>query len=283
MYLVTGLAQTNIRSVGQAVLAELPQPRLYGRADITVEDIRRHKLTPLRDDDPPRHVNVTGWPSYETGKALIKHGAGVGTSIDVESPRGAHVELNQRTHVFDERHQVHSPRAGRRTCAGRRHGCLLLFTGVGAALSEKIGAPSRSSCASDRAVDPVAACADRVRDAGYSGRCPRWSLFWRVSLSIVTLAPLGVSLGVPFPLGLRLVSDEAKVLVPCAWGVNGFFTVIGTVAALMLGMAFGFRIVLLFAACCYLGAFAAIVTRRKPVIARGQRPQIAPIPQILGN
>jgi hypothetical protein len=37
-----------------------------------------------------------------------------------------------------------------------------------------------------------------------------------------------------------------------AWGVNGLFTVIGTVLTLMLGVMTGFRMVLLFACVCYL-------------------------------
>jgi hypothetical protein len=44
-------------------------------------------------------------------------------------------------------------------------------------------------------------------------------------------------------------------------GVNGFFTVIGTVSALILGMAFGFRVVLLVAGLCYLIALVAILPR----------------------
>jgi hypothetical protein len=83
-------------------------------------------------------------------------------------------------------------------------------------------------------------------------------LVWRVSLAVVVLAPLGLLLGMPFPTGLRLVSEEAPVLVPWCWGVNGFFTVMGTVAALMLGMTFGFKAVLLAGAMCYLLALAAI-------------------------
>jgi len=77
------------------------------------------------------------------------------------------------------------------------------------------------------------------------------------------LAPLGILLGMPFPTGLRIVSAEASALVPWSWGVNGFFTVIGTVTALILGMAFGFKMVLLVGALCYLIALAAIATSNK--------------------
>jgi hypothetical protein len=88
-----------------------------------------------------------------------------------------------------------------------------------------------------------------------------WSLVWRVVLAVLMIAPLGVLLGMPFPTGLTLVGQEAAQLVPWAWGVNGFFTVIGSVSALILGMAFGFKIVLIIAAVCYALALAAVISR----------------------
>ena len=89
------------------------------------------------------------------------------------------------------------------------------------------------------------------------------SLIWRVVLAVLMIAPLGVLLGMPFPTGLTLVGQEAAPLVPWAWGVNGFFTVIGSVSALILGMAFGFKIVLIIAAVCYALALAAIFSKNK--------------------
>ena len=85
-----------------------------------------------------------------------------------------------------------------------------------------------------------------------------WSLPARVFVSVLILAPLGILLGMPFPSGLRIIADEVPSLVPWAWGVNGFFTVIGTVGALILGMAFGFKVVLMVAAACYLIALGAV-------------------------
>ena len=80
----------------------------------------------------------------------------------------------------------------------------------------------------------------------------------RVLISLLLIAPLGFVLGMPFPKGLKAVGVVAPALVPWAWGVNGFFTVIGSVAAVILGMAFGFRFVLGVSAVCYLFALAAI-------------------------
>src|SRR5258705_9324071 len=58
-------------------------------------------------------------------------------------------------------------------------------------------------------------------------------IFWRITISLLLVAPLGFVLGMPFPLGLRLAMRRSSALGSWAWGVNGFFTVIGTVLALM--------------------------------------------------
>ena len=140
---------------------------------------------------------------------------------------------------------------------------LLIFTGIGAALSDRFGAAARQSL---RLIVPLilltlvltAFLTPYIFSAALG-----WSLLSRVVISVLILAPLGILLGMPFPSGLRIVGQEAPALVPWAWGVNGFFTVIGTVGALMLGMAFGFKAVLVIAALFYLGALAALTAGRR--------------------
>ena len=61
------------------------------------------------------------------------------------------------------------------------------------------------------------------------------------------------------PLKLR---SPVIAHVTWAWGVNGFFTVIGSVTAMITGMAFGFTASLAAAALCYLAALAAISLAR---------------------
>ncbi|HEY5689504.1 MAG TPA: hypothetical protein VIS27_14460 [Yeosuana sp.] len=76
-------------------------------------------------------------------------------------------------------------------------------------------------------------------------------LFARILLTLVLLAPMGILLGIPFPTGIKTVSKESDNFIPWAWGVNGFFTVIGSVGAVILGMMLGFNIVILLAILCY--------------------------------
>lgn len=93
------------------------------------------------------------------------------------------------------------------------------------------------------------------------------ALAWRAVVAALLVAPLGLLLGVPFPTGLRIVGEESAPLVPWAWAVNGFFTVIGSVAAVILGMILGFTAVLIIAAACYTAAWIALRTntRRRPI------------------
>jgi hypothetical protein len=85
---------------------------------------------------------------------------------------------------------------------------------------------------------------------------------WRIVIVVAMLAPLGTLLGMPFPIGLRIVADEAPAFIPWAWGVNGFFTVVGSIAASILGMAFGFTAVLAVSGACYLTALLAMTMVR---------------------
>jgi hypothetical protein len=89
------------------------------------------------------------------------------------------------------------------------------------------------------------------------------ALIWRIIISVILLAPLCVLMGMPFPIGMRVVMKEASALVPWSWGVNGFFTVIGTITALIAGMSYGFKTVLLIGAICYLAALVGMITIRK--------------------
>ena len=96
----------------------------------------------------------------------------------------------------------------------------------------------------------------------------------RVAIAVALVAPLGVLLGVPFPLGLRMAA-KAEGLASLGLGINGFFTVIGSVAALILGMALGFRAVLGIAGCCYILALVAITFAQK---APAAKPQASAVP-----
>jgi hypothetical protein len=85
-------------------------------------------------------------------------------------------------------------------------------------------------------------------------------LTYRVVISIVLLAPLGLLMGMPFPTGIRLVDRVNPSLVPWAWGVNGFSSVIGSILAVMIAQSYGFALVMGLAIVIYLGGLAAVLS-----------------------
>lgn len=132
-------------------------------------------------------------------------------------------------------------------------GSLLVFTGVGSALSSRFARLSRILPTVIAILLATAIITPLVFRLALGFPFPV-----RATIAIALVAPLGVALGAPFPLGLRVASRDASAIVAWAWGVNGFFTVLGSVAAMILGMAFGFTLVIVLAAACYAIAWRAI-------------------------
>ena len=69
----------------------------------------------------------------------------------------------------------------------------------------------------------------------------------RVIISIIMLFPLGFVMGLPFPLGLRRITEtsssthEQRLITAWAWGMNGYTTVIGSASTVFIAVYFGFK------------------------------------------
>jgi spermidine synthase len=91
-----------------------------------------------------------------------------------------------------------------------------------------------------------------------------WDFPWRVALSVILLAPLGLVMGMPFPLGIRLVDSFNNKLIPWAWGVNGCASVLGSILSVIIAMTWGFSTVLVLSALVYQVALVSILTLKYP-------------------
>jgi hypothetical protein len=89
----------------------------------------------------------------------------------------------------------------------------------------------------------------------YAIGLPMWG---RIVLTISLILPLGILLGIPFPSGIQLVNKQKPSFISWAWGINGFFTVIGSVVSLILSMMIGFQAVLWLAIVIYLLSMISI-------------------------
>ena len=47
-------------------------------------------------------------------------------------------------------------------------------------------------------------------------------------------------MGMPFPLGIRLLAGTGEQEIPWAWGINGCLSVVGTLLAAVIAVELGF-------------------------------------------
>lgn len=81
-----------------------------------------------------------------------------------------------------------------------------------------------------------------------------WPEPLRIAVSLGLIAPLGLVMGTPFPLLLRKLEAAHQERIPWAYGVNGLASVMGTIAAVVVGMAVGYSAVTWLGASCYVVA-----------------------------
>jgi predicted membrane-bound spermidine synthase len=79
----------------------------------------------------------------------------------------------------------------------------------------------------------------------------------RVAVSAALLLPVAFLMGLPFPLGLRQV-HRSRGSVAVMWGVNGVMSVVGSNAAMVIAVMFGFSYVIAIGAACYLVALVPV-------------------------
>jgi hypothetical protein len=74
----------------------------------------------------------------------------------------------------------------------------------------------------------------------------------RMALATLLLAPLGIVIGMPLPLGIRAVERAFPQLIPWVWGVNGVCSVFASLFALACAMTVGFTRTILIGQVVYL-------------------------------
>jgi SAM-dependent methyltransferase len=79
----------------------------------------------------------------------------------------------------------------------------------------------------------------------------------RIAVAILLVAPLGFLMGMPFPRGLQATGEGPFPMPPFYWGLNGIFSVVGSMATMVTAVLFGFTWAMLGGAAFYLVAGAA--------------------------
>lgn len=85
----------------------------------------------------------------------------------------------------------------------------------------------------------------------------------RLMISFIIVLPLGFLMGMPFPLGIRLLSTSNKDYINWAWAINGCASVLGSILPMMIALYFGFSKVYVFAGAMYLATLIPMVLKYK--------------------
>lgn len=84
------------------------------------------------------------------------------------------------------------------------------------------------------------------------------SFMVRVMITLISLLPVGIILGIPFATGLNYLEAYGPRFVPWAWGINGLTSVLASILAIIFAMKIGFTAVLIIGAFIYLLGWVAI-------------------------
>ena len=128
---------------------------------------------------------------------------------------------------------------------------LILTTGMGSFLSEKLTLDGRASIAIWAIVT-----------GGYLLLLPfvlselftafnHATLSVRIAICVVIITPAGLLLGFGFPTGMRLIADIDSRPTPWFWGINGAASVLASISAVALSLALGITATLTAGALCY--------------------------------
>lgn len=146
---------------------------------------------------------------------------------------------------------------------------MLLSSGIGSLLSGAMGGAGR------RAGAPLAALVGVLAVFGVATPLAIHAFEaattpGRIAVAIVILFPIGLLMGMAFPLGMRLASAGAPALTPWLWGVNGATSVCASVLAVAIALNAGIAISFWTGVACYVAAaLAYAVARGRPALAGG--------------
>ena len=130
---------------------------------------------------------------------------------------------------------------------------VLVFSGVGSLLSPRLGrlrawtAPALGCVAIAYAVG-VGTAVEAILQLPFAAR---------VFMAVLLVAPLGILMGMPFPVGVEALRRTRPDLIPWAWGANGYASVVGSIMATLLALSWGFSWVIAAGGAAYFVAAAA--------------------------
>jgi len=143
---------------------------------------------------------------------------------------------------------------------------LLFFSGNGSLLSERFAGNARRVLPRVLGSIVVVSCVYITVLPWVITHLLVTSIAVRIGVTVVLLAPIGLLLGMAYPLGITILRGYGEELVPWAWGLNGAMSVVASVLAIFIGSKIGFTAAFLSGVAAYALALASmtLATRQRP-------------------
>lgn len=132
---------------------------------------------------------------------------------------------------------------------------LLLAAGIGSALSGKVGISPSTRWFAPFVGVLVCSLLILLVYQHYFELFLQSSTLVRVIAASALIFPLGIFLGMPFPLGILTIEKQPQGSIAWAWAMNGLFTVIGGLGSVLLSIFYGFQLTMIIAMIIYVVAF----------------------------
>jgi hypothetical protein len=133
---------------------------------------------------------------------------------------------------------------------------LLLFAGLGSYFTQRVSHNPAGFLKILALILPVVMICYAVFLERFFQVFLGYGFAFKVGLTVLSQMPLGLLLGMFFPLGIKTLDSVHPRMVPWAWGVNGMFSVVSNIGAIVLAMSFGFKVVSYLAIAVYLFGIA---------------------------
>jgi len=93
-------------------------------------------------------------------------------------------------------------------------------------------------------------------------------VFYKIVITVILLAPLGFFMGMPFPLGIKLLGNNSQEIIPWVWGINGATSVLATVLSTAVAISVGFTFALALGGISY--AILILIIMSKEFLKTGE-------------
>jgi hypothetical protein len=150
---------------------------------------------------------------------------------------------------------------------------MLVSSGVGSFLSRRLIGRVESRLAKALGAIAILAALLALTLGGMLGGLVWLPLGWKATLTVLLIAPLGIAMGMPFPVGLDRLECWHSPSVRWAWSLNAASSVLGSVAALVCSIYLGLVQTLIVGGLFYLAALA-VVARVRPAVPADPKPGI---------